>query len=400
MGGGEGEGDYVYLFNSSAIKGGFVLYSIFWMSIFLVFYTYFGYLLLLFSITLFKRSKINKEDIIPSVTIIIPVYNQGKIIEDKIKDCLRLNYPQDKLEIIISSDGSTDDTDDVVQKCSHQGVKLIKLKQRKGKHYAQDEALKIAQGEIIVFTDVGISFGSDSLKWLVRNFGDPKVACVSSVDEVVTNKARSSREDLYIRYDMLLRKLESRIGASTGMSGSFYAVRKEFCHPFYPSMSNDFYIPLRTVMQGYKAILDPQVKGYYSTSGDPLDEFKRKTRTIVHGIEVLSKFKAVLNPFKYGFYSIQIISHKLLRWLVPYFLTIIFITNILIVSKGYIYLVFFVAQLCFYLIALAVHFRPELNNNPVSKISYFFTLTNISILVSWYKYWTGERFLRWEPTKR
>ena len=377
-----------------------MLYSIFGISIFLVFYIYFGYLLLLFLITLFKRSKTNKENIIPSVSIIIPVYNQGKIIEDKIKNCLRLNYPEDKLEIIVASDGSTDDTDDVVRKYSHQGVKIIKLAQRRGKHFAQGEALKIAQGEIIVFTDVGISFGSDSLKLLVRNFGDPKVACVSSVDEVVTSKVRSSKEGLYICYDMLLRKLESRLGASTGMSGSFYAVRKEFCHPFYPSMSNDFYIPLRAVMRGYKAILDPQVKGYYSTWGDPGDEFKRKTRTIVHGMEVLSEFKAVLNPFKYGFYSIQIISHKLLRWLVPYFLTIIFATNILLLSKGWIYFAFFLAQLLFYLIALAVHFRPELNNNLVSKISYFFALTNISILVSWYKYYSGERFVQWEPTKR
>ena len=377
-----------------------MLYSIFWVSIFLVFYTYFGYLILLFIVTLFNRRKINKEDIFPSVSIIIPVYNPGKIIEDRIKNCLGLNYPEDKLEIIVASDGSTDDTNDVVRKYSHQGVKLIWLPQRRGKHYAQAEALKIAQGEIMVFTDVGISFVSDSLKRLVRNFADPKVACVSSVDEVVTSKAEPSKEGLYIRYDMLLRKLESRIGASTGMSGSFYAVRKKFCHPFYPSMSNDFYIPLRAVMQGYKAILDPQVEGYYSTSGDPLDEFKRKTRTIVHGIEVLSKFKAVLNPFKYGFYSIQIISHKLLRWLVPYFLTIIFTANILLLSKGWIYLVLFLAQLFFYLVALVAHFKPELNNNPLSKISYFFALTNLSVLVSWYKYFSGERFVLWEPTKR
>lgn len=356
--------------------------------------------MLLFLITLFKKSKVNKEDVIPSVSIIIPVYNQGKIIEDKIQNCLCLNYPEDKLEIIVASDGSTDDTNDVVGKYGHQGVKLIKLAQRRGKHYAQGEALKIARGEIIVFTDVGISFGRDSLRRLVRNFGDPKVACVSSVDEVVTSKVRPNKEGLYITYDMLLRKLESRLGASTGMSGSFYAVRKEFCYPFYPSMSNDFYIPLRAVMQGYKAILDPQVKGYYSTSGDPGDEFKRKTRTIVHGMEVLSKFKAALNPFKYGFYSVQIMSHKLLRWLVPYFLTIIFTTNILLLSKGWIYLAFFSAQLFFYLIALAVHFRPQLNNNLVSKISYFFALTNLSILVSWYKYYSGERFVLWEPTKR
>jgi hypothetical protein len=288
----------------------------------------------------------------------------------------------------------------VVRKFGHKGVKLIRLTERRGKHYAQDEALKIAQGEIIVFTDVGISFGPGSLRRLVRNFSDPKVACVSSVDEVSTNKIKSNQEGLYIRYDMLLRKLESRIGASTGMSGSFYAVRKEFCHPFYPSMSNDFYVPLRAVMKGYKAILDPQVKGYYATSGDPGDEFKRKTRTIVHGIEVLSKFKAVLNPFKYGFYSIQIISHKILRWLVPYFLTIIFATNVFLLSKGWIYLAFFLAQLFSYLIALAVHFKPELNNNPLSKVFYFFAITNLSILVSWYKYYVGERYVLWEPTKR
>ncbi len=377
-----------------------MLYSIFWISIFLVFYTYFGYLLLLFLISWFKRGEINRRDITPSVSVIIPVYNQAEILGDKIRNGLSLDYPEDKLEIIIVSDGSTDNVNDVVQKHTDRRVKVIKLDKRKGKHFAQEEALKLSQGQIILFTDVGISFERGSLRRLVRNFGDPKVACVSSVDEVETNRQGSTKESLYIRYDMLLRKLESRIGASTGMSGSFYAVRKEFCYPFYPSMSNDFYIPLRAVMRGYEAILDPEVKGYYTTSGDPRDEFKRKTRTIVHGIEALSNFRAALNPFRYGFYSIQLISHKLLRWLVPYFLTIIFASNILLLSEGWAYSVFLVVQSLFYLTALAVHFKPELNNNPLSKISYFFALANASILVSWYKYYSGERFVLWEPTKR
>ncbi len=373
---------------------------IFWIGIYLIFYTYIGYLGFLWVISHLFRTPVKSGDYLDSISIIIPVYNEESQIIKKVENCLQLDYPKDLLEIVVVSDCSTDSTDDIVKSYADRGIKHLRINERQGKHYAQQEALKLIKGEIVVFTDVSIMLPKDSLRLLMRDFNDPEVGCVSSVDEIEGTEENSNAEGLYIRYDMLLRKMESISGSSTGMSGSFYAARKSLCDVWYPNMSNDFYIPLVAVIKGYRAIVDENVKGRYSIVKTYRAEFIRKVRTIVHGLQVLFAFKQILKPGHYGLYWFKIISHKLFRWLVPFFLIAVFISNIFLLSSGVIYNIIYGCQLLLYLFSAIGGIFPDLRRFMPVRVAYFFVMVNLSILVAWFKYISGEKYVRWEPSKR
>jgi glycosyltransferase involved in cell wall biosynthesis len=373
---------------------------IFWIGIYLIFYTYIGYMIFLWVMSLFFKNPIKSGDYLDSISIIIPAYNEERQIGKKLDNCLQLDYPGDLLEIIVVSDCSTDSTDEIVSSYADRGIRHIRLDERKGKHYAQHEALKIIKGEIVVFTDVSIMLSSDSLRLLMRDFNDPKVGCVSSVDDIESGEENPNAEGMYIRYDMLLRKLESVSGSSTGMSGSFYAARRTLCELWYPNMSNDFYMPLLAVMKGYRAIVDENVKGRYSIVKTYRAEFIRKVRTVVHGLQVLFAFGQILKPIHYGLYWYKIISHKMLRWLVPFLLIIIFISNAFLLSAGVVYQIFFAGQLLLYFLSIIGGIIPSARKFLPIRVAYFFVVVNLSILVAWFKYLSGEKYTRWEPSRR
>ena len=288
-----------------------------WISLLFIIYTYFGYPLLLALYSTINSYEIRRGKYTPKVTIIIPFYNAEKQLRAKLENILQLRYPKEYLDIIAISDCSQDSSDTIAKSFSDQGVRLLRLEQRSGKHYAQEKALGESYGDIIVFTDVGIMFSPETIELLVRNFADPQIGCVSSVDRIIENKGNAiNSEGAYIRYDMWLRKMESRVCSSTGMSGSLYAARRELCKDWIPYLSNDYYMALRAVMHGYRVVLDTDVIGYYQLVASHEQEFRRKVRTVIHGLEVLFRFLSILNPFRYGFYSIEVLSHKLFRWLV------------------------------------------------------------------------------------
>lgn len=281
---------------------------VFWAALALALYTYFGYPFLLYVMAKLHKLPVKRYRVTPSVSLIVPYYNEETRIEQKIDNCLELLYPRSSLEIIFASDCSTDRSDEIVRSYADRGIRHVRLEERKGKHYAQGAALEIASGEIIVFTDARIHLPPDAIEKIVCNFADPAVGCVSSVDKVQNEVGKPNSEGVYIRYDMLLRRLESQTGSTTGMSGAFYAARRSLCGDWIPYLSNDFYIPLRAVMARMRAIVDPEAVGYYNILASPRSEFSRKVRTIVHGIDVLFHFPRILNPFRYPCYSLKVIA--------------------------------------------------------------------------------------------
>jgi cellulose synthase/poly-beta-1,6-N-acetylglucosamine synthase-like glycosyltransferase len=377
-----------------------VLEYLFIISVAIVVYTYFGYPLLLLLVKAVRTRPIDLHDQTPMVTVIIPNFNEEKRIGQKLDNTLSLDYPQDLLEIIVASDCSNDRSEEIVGEYADRGVKLIRLDQRQGKHYAQGRALEIASGEIIVFTDASILLPSDGVRKITARFADPKIGCVSSVDKILAEDGSINTEGVYIRYDMSLRQAESAICSSTGMSGSFYAVRRVLCKDWMPNLSNDFYIPLLAVMNGYRAIVDPEVIGYYKLVGSYREEFVRKVRTIVHGMQVLFHFKRILNPFRYRFYAIQVFSHKLARWLAPFFMLSALTTSLVLAVDSPLYFWMMAVQLAFYAIALAGHLIPGLISVQLIRIVYFFAVANLSILVAWFRYLSGETYELWVPSKR
>ena len=374
---------------------------LFWVSFGLIFWTYFGYMLFLQFIAATFPKKVKKDDdYLPPISIIITAYNEESRIADKLDNTLELDYPQDKMEIIVVSDGSTDSTDEIVTSYAERGIKLLQIPERKGKHYGQGQGVKEATNELLILTDATTFLWRESVKKMVRNFSDPSIGCISGMDYIRNEKSAGSGEGLYVQYEMSLRELESASGSLVGVSGCFYAVRRQICEGWIDNMSSDFYLPIFARMRGYRTILEDQAQCYYEVLIDPGKEFTRKVRTIVHGLEVLLRFKKVLNPFKFGLFALQMFSHKLSRWMAPIYLIVLFIANFLLIKSSTFYLAFFILQAAFYLIALAGIISRRIQNLPMLKVPFFFVMFNYAILVAIYDYLAKKEYILWEPTKR
>ena len=406
---------------------------LFWFSLFMIFYAYAGYALVLFTIDVYRRlfrgSKFyaatmddyQADDQLPPVSFIITAYNEAARIGEKIKNTLALSYPVEKIEIIVASDCSSDETDNIVKSYAGRGVKLVRAPERKGKEHAQMHAVQEATGEIFVFSDVATILKPDALRNIVRNFQDPTIGCVSSEDRFIDRDVKISGEGLYVRYEMFLRALESRVNTLVGMSGSFFAARREACKSWAPDLQSDFNTLLNAVKLGMKGISDPQSIGYYENIADERKEFQRKVRTVLRGISVLMRNRQLLNPFRYGLFAWQLASHKICRWAVPIFLALALISNFLLLSHGVIYVVLLILQSVFYIAAVwyrffekseqhpPIHHRPEATIaaeklksivRPIARIAYYFLTVNTAIAWAWFRYLRGERATLWEPSKR
>ncbi len=376
------------------------IYFAFTSAIFLVIWAYLGYFVLLKILSYMIQKNVNKKEFFPFVSVIITAYNEEKRIQQKLDSTLRTVYPKDKMEIIVASDGSTDKTDEIVKSYQNKGVILISFPERHGKHFCQGKAVEKSSGEIIILSDATTFLKENAISIIVSNFADPKIGVVSGTDIIANENNESQGEGLYVRYEMVLRALESKVGSLIGASGSFYATRHSLCAEWHDDMSSDFYLPIVAYKNGYRTVSDDDAIGYYNIIEDDKKEFKRKVRTVVHGIDVLMHFKYILNPLKYGFYSIQMLSHKLARWLVPFALIVAFIANTYLLHRGSIYRAIFLCQIIFYGIAFLAFAIKRLRENKLFKIPYFFVMANYSILVAWFEYFKGERYITWQSTKR
>ena len=374
--------------------------GLFWIVLFMLWYTYLGYPMLLFVISLLRHRIVRKGDITPMVSLIITVYNEGKVIRDKLENVLGLDYPKDQLEIIVVSDGSTDSTNQIAGTYAEKGVRIITFEQRQGKHYAQGAGVRAAQGDILAFTDAAPLFKKDALSNLVKNFADPTVGGATSEDRVLNEDNSGNKEGTYIGYEMTLRRLESQIGSVVGMSGSFFAIRKELCQPWDPDYSTDFLMALRSVKRGLRVVHDRSSLHFYGIVSSSGEEFHRKIRTIINGLRVLFSNSDILNPLRFGFFSFEVLSHKLLRWLVPVFLFLLFAINLALIHGGWFYQAFFMAQMLFYLGAGLFFVFPGLNHSCILKIPAFFCLANGAVLVAWFKFLLGKKHRIWEPSQR
>ena len=373
---------------------------IFWLSVLTVFFAYFGYPLTLALLAKSNSKKIIKESITPPLTLIITACNEEKRIREKLENTSALDYPFDLLQVIIASDGSTDATNEIVQEYAEHGFELLALPERQGKENAQKEAVSHATGEVIVFSDVATRIDSHGLKAIAANFADLSIGCVSSVDKVLDKDGQPCGEGAYVRYEMWLRDLESKVSSLVGLSGSFFAARKEVCQDFSGEMQSDFRTVLNSMKLGLRGVSDPDAIGYYPDVADNKREFNRKVRTVLRGQTVFFKNLEFLNCFRYGIFSYQYFCHKLLRWLVPVFMVIALVLNILLVFSSIFYAVILLLHLSFYGLAGYGLIKPEALDRTIVKIPLYFLTVNAAILVAWYKYITGNRMVMWTPSSR
>ncbi len=330
------------------------------------------------------------------MSIIIPVHNEARRLEQKIANTKALDYPADRLELLLVSDGSTDDTAALIQTQLGLGPSLIELPVRRGKAAALNAGLSRASGAIVVFTDASIMLEAGALRAIVQPFADRRVGCVSGEDRI----AQADGEGLYGRYELLLRRLESNVHSIVGASGAFYAQRRDLCAPFTEGMAPDFLSVLRTVQKGYRALSEPSAVGAMSSVKDPKQEFDRKVRTLLRGMTTLFAHTSLLNPFRYGLFAFALWSHKVLRWTAPLFLLAALLAPLAQLDRP-LFAGALVVEVGFYSIAAAMCLGlGNLERTALGRVAFYFTSANAAILVAWYRYITGVRQELWTPSHR
>lgn len=380
-------------------------------SLFAVFYAYFGYPLVLYLISRKSAEDSLKEGKDFSLGIVIAAHNEEDAIEKKINQTLDLKYKgklvsehlasnNSLVEVIVANDASRDSTAQIVKKFSSKGVKLCSNSVRGGKAKAQSLAVSKLSSDLILFFDTKISLTNDALDNFTNYFNDPKVGAVSSVDQVITDESFGEGEASYVGYEMKLREMESNFNSLITLSGSCFAVRKEIANYIDEKCSSDFWLILKARSLGFKGVQANNVIASYYSLESPADEFKRKIRTVAHGLSTTFKFKECLNFAKYGSFSWQVWSHKVFRWLSPFFLIVTFISTYALAPYYKFYYLFFLLQILFILLALSAFVFPSLRNYTIFRIPLFFCLSNLAIVLAFYHAFISGKDMVWSPTKR
>ncbi|HOW36373.1 MAG TPA: glycosyltransferase family 2 protein [Candidatus Omnitrophota bacterium] len=377
-----------------------------WLLIFLIIYGYFLYPAFLFLLAKLFLKKIGKGEITPNISIIFSAYNEADVIENKIKNLLELDYPKEKLSIMIGSDGSADRTNDIVRKFSNEQVRLFAFETRRGKAAVLNDLVPQAKGEIIVFTDARQLFAKDALRQLVANFADEKIGCVSG--ELVFHKSEGATAkgvNLYWNYEKFVRRYESRIHSMLGATGAIYAIRAKLFSPLPTDIIlDDMYTPLKIIQQGYRAIFDDSAKAFDQVATTASEEHRRKARTLSGNYQIFGFFGRLFIPFLSPI-AIQFISHKLFRVVAPFILITVFLLNSALIYEPT-YRTLFILQIIFYTMAL---FGALLRNTkyailkPVLNLCYapyVFCLLNFSALVGFWRFAFVKQNVRWEKARK
>ena len=366
----------------------------FWSSVGIPLYAYFGYPVVLAGLQLVVRRRVRRRPIEPSVSLLIPAYNEADVIERKIQNSLALDYPKDRLEIVVVSDGSTDQTAELASRLADdQHIRVFDFQPNCGKINALNSAVPRLRGEIVVFSDAPALLNPDSLRKLVSNFADPEVGAVSGkytvikADEVNIGES----EDFYWKYETFLKVQESKISSTLGGHGHLHAIRKAL-YPFPPAgtINDDYVIPVSVLAKGYRAVYEPSAIVY--EEAHEMTGFRRRVRIMAGNLQQLREMKGLLLPLR-PLPLFFLLSHKLARILVPFAMVAAFFGNLpLIRSRLYLWL--FLGQTLFYCFAAAgtkVQIKPKLLMLP-----YYFCMINAATFLGIYYAVTSHRKMSWK----
>lgn len=370
---------------------------LFWLFLALIIYVYTGYPLVLSILGKLRSKSIACEEITPYLTLFIPVYNEEKIIGEKIQNSLKLDYPPGKLEILVASDASNDGTNEIVRRYQDKGVVLFCQEERGGKNSLINKFIEKAKGEIFVFTDANSMFQPDALKKLVKGFKDDEVGCICGRLRYTTEGATAvgKGESLYFRYEAFLRKKESRLGGVVTASGAIYAIRSKLFSPLELDCPNDFVHPTEIRAKGYRVLYEPEAVALEKPSASTDDEFKRRVRIVTRGITTFYKYNRKYNLLANS-NSFYFISHKLLRWFLPLFLVGLFLVNLSLRLPGG-YTFFLYLQIIFYLCGLMGFFLQEYGIKiKIFYIPFYFCLINLAAVKGLWEFSQGKKQVFWK----
>lgn len=373
------------------------------LSLFLIGYPYFGYPMILWFLAFFGGRQIVQQKIVPTVTLIISAYNEEEIIAAKLINSLELEYPKDRLEIVVASE-SDDRTNEIVGSYGAHGVQLFAYPTREGKTATLFRVVPRTTGQVLVFSDANAFYQSDALEKLVRNFADRRVGCVCG--RLCYHNPRGTSagqaESLYWRYENWLKTLASRLLSLNGVNGSIFALRREAYLPLNRFRGDDFELAVNAAIHGYGVVFEPEAVSVEEASETYHQEFNRRVRIIswmFGGARLLLQEAVQRGRWLVVF---QLLSHKIIRWWVPVFLIILFISNLWLIRENRFYLMLFLGQLAFYGTAIYALISKFIDGRPLPRgvnLIYYFCTVNLAALVGLIKSWRISSGTVWEKNR-
>jgi len=386
---------------------------IFWISLIIIVYTYLGYGFILYLMLRIRRVFYGQRpqvfydhDQMPTCTLLIAAYNEESFITEKIRNTLKLEYPEGKLEIIFITDGSTDNTPNILKE--YPQIKLLHQDERKGKVAAMHRAMEHVKTEIIIFTDANTLLNKDALLKISRHYADSKIGAVAGEKRVHYDKkadAGAAGEGFYWKYESLLKKWDSELYSTIGAAGELFSVRRSLYSPVSDdTILDDFMISMLIAAKGYRIAYEPEAFAIETASENISEELKRKVRIAAGGIQSIVRLKSLLNIFRYGLLSFQYISHRVLRWTItPFLLILVLILNILIClqNPGLIFYFLLSGQVLFYFLAfMGMEFEKKELRFKIFFVPYYFCVMNYAALAGLKRYLGNQQSAIWEKANR
>lgn len=390
-----------------------ILEIVFWILLLIVFYTYAGYAFFLYVILLLKKpfapnseKKIVEPNELPDVCLFVTAYNEAAYVDVKVRNMLSLNYPPDRIQYLWITDGSDDGTPDKIRQ--YPEMEVHHQPERKGKIHAMNRGMKFVKAPIVIFSDSNTTLCYDVISVIVEAFQNPEVGCIAGEKRIaikLADDAAGSGENLYWKFESWIKRMDSELNSAVGAAGELFAIRTSlFTEVENDTILDDFVISLRIAEKGYRIAYTPDAYAVETASVSVSEELKRKVRIAAGGLQTLFRMKELLNPFRFGWLSVQYISHKVLRWTIaPIALFSLLLVNLFIVLKEpkAFYLYFFYLQLLMYFMALMgwvlehrkIRFK-------LLFVPYYFTAMNYAALRGWVRFLKRKQSVNWEKSKR
>ena len=383
----------------------------FWISLFIVFYTFLGYGIILYLLVRIRRVVKGKrvypslDQDFPTLTLVVAAYNEESLMEVKIQNTLNLNYPSGKLKFLFVTDGSTDRTPDII--AQYPQIQLMHSSARNGKIMAIHRAMHEVNTEIVVYTDANTFLNQDALLLIARHYADPTVGAVSGEKRVMQDDISDATagEGFYWKYESALKKWDSELYSVVGAAGELFSVRKSLYKEVEPdTILDDFMISMLIAQDGYRIIYEPDAYASELSSDNIKEELKRKIRIAAGGIQSIVRLKKLMTPFEHPLLWFQYISHRVLRWTVtPFLMILVFILNMIICfqSDQVIYFIILFGQVLFYGAALA-GWLLETRKIKIKAlfVPYYFCVMNYAVIAGINRYLKGSQSAAWEKSKR
>ncbi len=393
-----------------------ILEIIFWILLFILFYTYIGYALILFVLVKIKKLLFPNRTIKfdssfePEVCLFVTAFNEKDYVKQKVENSFSLDYPKEKIQYLWITDGSDDGTPELLK--NYDKLEVHHLTERRGKMHAMNRGVKFVKAPVIIFSDTNTKLGKQSIREIVAKFSNPNTGCVAGEKRIIEKNADSAAgagEGLYWKFESWVKKLDSELNSAVGAVGELFAIRTELFEDVETdTLLDDFMISLRIAQKGYHIAYTPNAYAEETASLNVKEELKRKIRIAAGGIQTIFRLKGLLNPFRFGVLTWQYVSHKVLRWtFAPISLLLALPANLLIVWQRNSWLDFefysialYLQVLCYTFAVIGWHFENRKIRFKLLFVPYYFTSINYAAIRGIYRYFKGNQTVNWEKSKR